>query len=471
MRENMIRDLYQSEALSLVHVVQSRALGKRYQAQEMEGIDFDSIDHQGQPRKPEVLKDFSAPCEPFDIQPPGTTLPQSPAIVDTESQVMVAVGAGGTAIGAIWRAPPLAIAELSTKLSESIQLHSVEGLRASLSSSYPALSVAARMQRLRVTSLLLAIRHNQVLLDFIVRKMDRRRRVLTWRLAAMEGAGASRDARLTDVVLGGPPSSYSPSAPLSRIHPPFAFNNGQAGDKGDRPTLSEPPPTKQLSHQIRKNISRIDRHHSIDPELDEGGKGVKAMDTKGPKGGPGGDESSHAHAHPHLDNYSMNELKASRRKLTLIASELFLDVAAIKLRLRSRARMEYIEILNDPLMLKGESDYVIKPLLTVTQDYVAGFIESLQPYACRLDLATCVRELAVLILGSTGGLGHDWGLKSGPDGRKIIQKPEPAPLFQGLDGACRLEKMLLEFGPMWQSIDFEAADKSGERPKLLNNSP
>jgi hypothetical protein len=33
----------------------------------------------------------------------------------------------------------------------------------------------------------LLFRYNQILLDFIIRKLDRRRRVLMWRVAAMEG--------------------------------------------------------------------------------------------------------------------------------------------------------------------------------------------------------------------------------------------------------------------------------------------
>ena len=48
------------------------------------------------------------------------------------------------------------------------------------------------------------LRHNQVLLDFIVRKLDRRRRVLMWRAAAMEGVATGRVGVLLHVgVLAG----------------------------------------------------------------------------------------------------------------------------------------------------------------------------------------------------------------------------------------------------------------------------
>ena len=49
-----------------------------------------------------------------------------------------------------------------------------------------------------------------------------------------------------------------------------------------------------------------------------------------------------------------------------------------------------------------------------------------------------------------GGFGHNWGLKLTQDGRRILTKPEPAPFFDGLEGAERLHLMVLEYGPMWQ---------------------
>ncbi len=48
------------------------------------------------------------------------------------------------------------------------------------------------------------------------------------------------------------------------------------------------------------------------------------------------------------------------------------------------------------------------------------------------------------------------------DGRRLLSKPEPAPFFDGADGADRMMRMLLEYGPMWQAIHYDAADKMGD---------
>lgn len=102
---------------------------------------------------------------------------------------MVCVGTGG-ALGGVWRSPPLALSEFSTHPAESLNPHSLEGLTAMLCPGDPAhgcLAAAVRAQALRAAALEISVRHNGVLLDGIVRKLDRRRRVLMWRRAAMEG--------------------------------------------------------------------------------------------------------------------------------------------------------------------------------------------------------------------------------------------------------------------------------------------
>jgi hypothetical protein len=43
--------------------------------------------------------------------------------------------------------------------------------------------------------------------------------------------------------------------------------------------------------------------------------------------------------------------------------------------------------------------------LDAFDDYLAGFVEELEPFASRAELAACARELSVAILGSTGSLG------------------------------------------------------------------
>lgn len=55
-----------------------------------------------------------------------------------------------------------------------------------------------------------------------------------------------------------------------------------------------------------------------------------------------------------------------------------------------------------------------------------------------------------MVLGSTGGYGHDWGLKLTKDGRKLVKEPEVAPFFTGPEGPKQLHRLILEYGPLWQ---------------------
>ncbi|GAX75359.1 hypothetical protein CEUSTIGMA_g2803.t1 [Chlamydomonas eustigma] len=94
--------------------------------------------------------------------------------------------------------------------------------------------------------------------------------------------------------------------------------------------------------------------------------------------------------------------------------------------------------------------------------YINAFLTALTPAAVKHDLAECCRVIAVLMIGSTGGVGHNWGLKISKDGHQLISKPEPGPFFDGLEGADRLHCLVLEYGPMWQAVNFEIADKPGD---------
>ncbi len=129
-------------------------------------------------------------------------------------------------------------------LSGAPQVHSLPGVRAMLDPSGvgPAtIKSAAQAQALRAATLELAVRHNQVraaqapawrvstqgvvpfcaphhalftfaglatalqeLLDFIVRKLDRRRRVLMWRSAAVEGVSGERRRAALHVMTSDP---------------------------------------------------------------------------------------------------------------------------------------------------------------------------------------------------------------------------------------------------------------------------
>lgn len=174
----------------------------------LQGIPWEDTDNEGNLLKgPETLADGGwATCEPSDTEPPGAAGPA--AALSAAYAALMGVADGGGMLGApsngsmfgvgragvlggVWRAPPLAIYEFTTHPAEgSLQIHSLEGLRAMLrprSGGPQSLRAAAHAQALRCAALETALAHNQVLLDWVIRKLDRRRRVLTWRAAAVEG--------------------------------------------------------------------------------------------------------------------------------------------------------------------------------------------------------------------------------------------------------------------------------------------
>ncbi|KAF5842461.1 hypothetical protein DUNSADRAFT_7070 [Dunaliella salina] len=135
-KEHTVRRLYQSEVLQLVYQAQSRALGKKVVTQELQGVDWASLNVEGQPLKPDQLSDAWIACEPSDVLPPGTLGPEqmgssicSPMQYAMDllgheasgSCVMLAIGRTGV-LGGVWRAPPLALAEYSTSMAETLQM-------------------------------------------------------------------------------------------------------------------------------------------------------------------------------------------------------------------------------------------------------------------------------------------------------------------------------------------------------------
>eukprot|EP00198_Chlamydomonas_reinhardtii_P013346 XP_001702683.1 predicted protein [Chlamydomonas reinhardtii] len=270
-KEALIRHLYRGELLWLVGVVQARALGRRVAHPELFGIDWGQIDAQGNALKAELLSEVVQMCEPSEMDPPGVA------------------GPGGN--------PEVAAGAVAPKL---LNAHSLGGLRAMLrrgDAAHACLPAA-------------------VLLDGIIRKLDRRRRVLMWRMAAMEGVA---DDKAMDVVARR------------------TYVQGLVRAKG-------------------------------------GGGG----------GGPLGPE-----------------VEAAVRADTESA-------------------------------------------------YAAAFLGELLPAAARTQLAAAVRELAVLVLGGTGGYGADWGIRYDADGQLLTPREDRGPLFQGPEGQAALRAAVLEYAPLWQ---------------------
>eukprot|EP00798_Chlamydomonas_sp_ICE-L_P018318 gene18318-24780_t len=130
--------------------------------------------------------------------------------------------------------------------------------------------------------------------------------------------------------------------------------------------------------------------------------------------------------------------------------------------------------------------------------------ELLLPSALKADISTAVRQMALLLFGGSidsyckkmtelllpgalksdistegfrghcseptpGGFGQNWGLKFTPDGRRLMQRAEVSPFFSGAEGVHKLHRLLLEYGPLWQAVDFAAADKQGDPDPMTWN--
>eukprot|EP00798_Chlamydomonas_sp_ICE-L_P018323 gene18323-24785_t len=307
LREDIIRRLYRTEVLWIVYCCQSRALGKNVKHAEMAAIDWDGLDQQGNPTKPELKKEVVVDC------------------------IMMAVGRSGL-IGGVWRVPPLALSEFTTSPSELLQPHSLTALKALMSQDslqMKTLRAASQAQSLREIAFHTSTTHNQILLDFVIRKLDRRRRVLMWRTAAMEG---DTDESTMDVCIGGPPGQYAPSAyePTNNIYHSVV-----------PPLLKEPAKARMQTYQQKRRHSRT-----------QGTKGGKSRSRASSFSSSmdGGEEQIEL-----LDARSQGDFKESRKMLTEAVSPLWLDVHDIKLSLRKQARQNFVENLRIALRAPGGS--------------------------------------------------------------------------------------------------------------------
>ncbi|KXZ56477.1 hypothetical protein GPECTOR_1g427 [Gonium pectorale] len=224
---------------------------------------------------------------------------------------MLAVGTAGR-LGCVWRCPPLALAEFSTAPAEALNPHSLAGVRAMLRPGDPAagcLAAAARAQALREATLEVSVRHNQILLDGIIRKLDRRRRVLLHRAAAMEGVVAQE---AMDVVVGGPPGSYAPAHHPLTNEEAAGWNDGNL--RPPPPLLREPPGDRldeYHKHRRSSTTSATLRRAAASPTRHSASASAAALDAR-----------------------SLEDLRQRRRALTAAAGSLYWDVNEIKLRLR-----------------------------------------------------------------------------------------------------------------------------------------
>ncbi|GIL43562.1 hypothetical protein Vafri_1262, partial [Volvox africanus] len=392
--------------------------------------------------------------------------------------VMVAVGTRGL-LGGVWRSPPLALAEFSTYPAELLNPHSLAGLRALMRPgdlAHGCLAAAVRAQVLRAVALEVSIRHNQVLLDGIIRRLDRRRRVLMWRAASLEGVA---DGETMDVVVGGPPGAYAPAHhPLS---PPLdgtksknggGGGGGSAAEEAERraslpPLLREPPGDRLEEYNKRRRSSNAARAwmRRFTPPPQSPQSPSSPSQQYEPLSGNHPQRQS---APPPralleaLDAAGVEDLRLRRRALTAAAGSMYFDIHEVKLRLRVQARRSYVQGL---LRAKGngggpEAEVAVRS--ETEAHYTAAFLAELLPAASRTHMAAAVRELAVLVLGGTGGYGRNWGLHYDADGQLLSPKEDRGPLFQGVEGQVALRAAVLEYGPLWQGLMFQLADKKND---------
>lgn len=99
-----------------------------------------------------------------------------------------------------------------------------------------------------------------------------------------------------------------------------------------------------------------------------------------------------------------------------------------------------------------ESDALV---LAAWQHYSSTVQRLLKPHLCRVELATMVASSARLLLGSSGGFGHNWGNKLSENGQTALPWQEDGPQFTGPFGPTLLKRLQLEYGPMWMDVDFD----------------
>ncbi|GMH43712.1 hypothetical protein BSKO_11634 [Bryopsis sp. KO-2023] len=395
-KENLLRKLYESEVLWMIYSVQCCALGYKVAAADIKGIDWDSIDGEGNSLREENIQQFEKECEPADISPPGESGPQiarNPgAMARSAAQERTwhkgSLRGVGRAwlLGGVWRSPPLALSEFSTSPAEIIDTHSATSVKNFLHRDkleFRTLKSASKAQSLKVVSMEVVIKYNQIILDNAVRKMEVKRQLSLWRMAVYEGlsTGASH------LPIGGPPP---------------------------------PQPCALPAAKSSKN----------------------PQDTK-----------------VGLTEKAVKELNAHRRNLVGACRGLYASLSTIILRERETCRHKFVARLKDfakdksALHMPEEQLDVIK--LEVFESSVADRLALLATLQLKVSLVNSTRDIALSILGGSGGVGNDWGLLLQPSNTT----KHSGPFFGGEDGAKKLKTLVEEYGPIWQPIDYERKEK------------
>lgn len=318
------------------------------------------------------------------------------------------------------------------------------------------------------------------------------------------------DSASVDIVVGGPPGSYAPGAWVLTNH-----IDAEAMKNNPPPLIADPPQPKasQYEHQRRVTRSRASLvgYDSLPrPNAIMSFDGLLGSPPRSPSLPGAAGAAEDVAGSTLLDARSFTLIKANRRKLVEAVSHLWLDLSAIKLALRASARKAFVEAMKATAeqvrasvvgggghrrasMASSYSDYTGITAVTAAAEidhikldtydevYSRGWMDALGAAALRADMAETARHLGVAVLGSTGGVGHDWGLKFTLNGRRLEHAPELGPMLRmgtgagsgqvGIDPAAdRVLLLLHDYAPLWQALDFSKADTAVD-PDVMDWQP
>jgi hypothetical protein len=234
-----------------------------------------------------------------------------------------------------------------------------------------------------------------------------------------------------DVVVGGPPGEHAPA----RVQ----LTNKAMPDAALL-LLNEPPTPRSAQyrhHKRAKPAVRPTAHGPAAPAVPQScqiGSADCASSTEAPS---------------YLDLKVAAELSVVRSRLVAAVSGMCLDVHSLRVSLRCQARQMYAEHAREGPAGSRSSDSCLA-LQAFNQVYVKGMLHALRGPALRLDMALATRQLAVTVLGCTGGVGHRWGLKWDAQLRRLVHTEQCGPFFDGPDGPDKVQRLLHDYGPLWQ---------------------
>ncbi|KAF5842460.1 hypothetical protein DUNSADRAFT_7069, partial [Dunaliella salina] len=285
-----------------------------------------------------------------------------------------------------------------------------------------------------------------------------------------------------DVKVGAPPRSYRPSfwAPTNQVQPRELMAKPPS-------LLTDPPLPRTLAYRQAHPVRNAQRG------ADTGGSCFRSESSNSGAKAPAV-TSAAGKVEELLNPAALAKFADIRRRVVDSVSVLWLDMHALKMRMRAAACQAFVQGMADVTeqsrnakrlstmsghfsasqigALGGHSesdDEEDPPTLTMTEAdavklevwsavFLHGMAAALEGPMLRAELAGCARQLALAVLGSTGGKGNRWGLRLNAEKQcKEVDPREMGPgvhwltsVEGGVEGAERLEILLRDYGPLWQ---------------------